>query len=264
MSRAVQAEWDEDDVAGWVDERPSRRLRRKPLPWLRIVLMSFCSIAGLVAFALEQEPSPRMTERARAVPAAVLVAPTPAWTSLPPAAPVYTLADAPGPVAAEARRHADGAREDSLVLGRFGDARYAQLAVTQGGAETAGSFYIDIVRRAARSGLAVAHQGQGRTIATKFGPVEAAPLTLSARTEQACQAFRFADDEAAFAFQGWLCGSSAPDEAQLACFIDGIGLAGAGSPSLKAVFARAERNRTEACGPGARTASAAVRPRARP
>ena len=108
--------------------------------------------------------------------------------------------------------------------------RYAQLALTQGTAETAGSFYIDIVRRAARSGLAVAHQGQGRMFATKFGAVEAAPLTLSAKTEQACQAFRFTDESAAFTFQGWLCGSSAPDDAQLACFIDGIGLAGSSRP----------------------------------
>jgi hypothetical protein len=264
MPRAVYAEWDEDDVAEWADERPARRLRRRPLPWLRIILMSSCSIAGLVYFALEQEQNQRPAERAKAVPAATLVAPAPAWTPLPASSPVYSLANASVPVASEARQHADGAREDSLVLGRFGDVRYAQLAMTQGKTETAGSFYIDTVRRAARSGLAVAHQGQGRMIATKFGAVEAAPLTLSAKTEQACQAFRFTDESAAFTFQGWLCGSSAPDDAQLACFIDGIGLAGGSSPSLKAIFARAERNRTEVCGPEARTASVAVRPRARP
>ena len=264
MPRAVYAEWDEEDVAEWVDERPSRRLRRKPLPWFRIVLMSSCSIAGLVYFALEQEQNQRPAERAKPVPAAVLVTPAPAWTPLPPSSPVYTLAGAPGPMASEARQHTDGAREDSLVLGRFGDVRHAQIALTQGSPETAGSFYIDIVRRAARSGLAVAHLGQGRMVATKFGAVEAAPLTLSARAEQACQAFRFTDEDAAFAFQGWLCGSAAPDDAQLSCFIDGIGLVGGSNPSLKAVFARAERSRTEACGPEARTASAAVRTRARP
>ena len=264
MPRAVYAEWDEEDVADWVDERPSRRLRRRRLPWLRIVLMSFCSIAGLVYFALEQERNLRPAERAKAVPSAALVAPAPAWTPLPVSGPVYSLANAPGPISSEARQHTDGAREDSLALGRFGDFRYAQLTLTQGNAETAGSFYIDIVRRAARSGLAVAHQGQGRLIATKFGPVEAAPLTLSARTEQACQAFRFTDESAAFTFQGWLCGSSAPDEAQLACFIDGIGLSGGSNPSLKAIFARAERSRTESCGPEPRTAAVAVRTRARP
>jgi len=264
MPRAVYAEWDEEDVADWVDERPSRRLRRKRLPWFRIVLMSSCSIAGLVYFALEREQNGRPAERAKAVPTAALLAPAPSWTPLPASGPVYSLANAPGQMTSEARQHADGAREDSLVLGRFGDFRYAQLALTQGNAETAGSFYIDIVRRAARSGLAVAHLGQGRMIATKFGPVEAAPLTLSARTEQACQAFRFTDEDSAFAFQGWLCGSSAPDDAQVACFIDGLALTGGSNPSLKAVFVRAERNRTEACGPAARTASVAVKPPARP
>lgn len=264
MPRAVYAEWDEDDVADWVDERPARRLRRRRLPWLRIVLISCCSIAGLVYFALEQEQSARPAERQKTVPSSVLVAPTSAWKLLPSSPAVYALAGTSGPLTSEAREHANGAREDTLVLGRFGDFRYAQLALLQGSAEAAGSFYIETVRRAARSGLAVAHQGQSRMITTKFGSMETAPMTLANRGEQACQAFRFLDETAAFGFQGWLCGSSTPDEAQLACFIDGIALAGGASPSLKAVFAQAERNRNEACGPGARTASTTVRPPARP
>ncbi|MGO4524413.1 hypothetical protein AB4097_06060 [Microvirga sp. 2MCAF35] len=263
MARAVYAEWDEDDVAEWVDERPARRLRRKPLTWLRIVLMSSCSIAGLVYFALEQEQATRPTEHQKEVPSSVLVAPAPAWRPLPPSPAPYALTGASGSITLEAREHTNGAREDTLVLGRFGDFRYAQVTLVQGTAETAGSFYIDTVRRAARSGLAVAHQGQSRMIETKFGPVEAAPLTLANKGEQTCQAFRLPDAAAEFGFQGWLCGSSAPDEAQLACFIDGIVLAGGTNPSLKAVFAQAERKRTEGCGQGARTA-AAIRPPARP
>lgn len=264
MPRAVYAEWDEDDVAEWVDERPARRLRRKPRSWLRVVLMSSCSIAGLVYLALQQEQGVRPSEDRAAVPSSVLVAPTPVWKPLPSGPAVYTLAGTSGSVTSEAREHAQGAREDTLTLGRFGDFRYAQVALVQGSAEPAGSFYIETVRRAARSGLAVAHQGQSRTVATKFGTMEAAPLTLANKGEQACRAFRFSDPSATFGFQGWLCGSSAPDEAQLACFIDGISLAGSGSPSLKAVFAQSERSRLEACGPSARTASAPVRPPARP
>jgi len=264
MARAVYAEWDEDDVADWVDERPARRLRRKRLPWIRTILMSSCSIAGLVYFALEQEQTPRPTEHRKEVPSSVLVAPAPAWRPLPPSPAPYAFAGAPGAVASEAREHVNGAREDTLVLGRFGDFRYAQVTLVQGTAETAGSFYIDTVRRAARSGLAVAHQGQSRMVETKFGPVEAAPLVLANKGEQACQAFRLPDTAADFSFQGWLCGSSAPDEAQLACFIDGITLAGGTNPSLKAVFAQADRNRKEACGPVARTASTTVKPPARP
>ncbi len=264
MPRAVHAEWDEEDVADWVDERPTRRLRRKRLPWLRIVLISCCSIAGLVYLALEQEQGARPAERQKSVPSSVLVAPASSWKPLPPSPAVYALAGTSAPLMSEAREHANGAREDALTLGRFGDFRYAQLALVQGQAEPAGSFYIETVRRAARTGLAVAHQGQSRMVATKFGSVETAPLTLANRGEQACQAFRFSDETAAFSFQGWLCGSSTPDDAQVACFIDGIALAGGASPSLKAIFAQTERNRNEACGPGARTASVTVRPPARP
>jgi len=264
MPRAVYAGWDEDDVAEWVDERPARRLRRKPLSWVRVVLMSSCSIAGLVYFALEQEQTTRPAERQKAVPSSVLVAPAPVWKSLPPSPAAYALASTSGPVTSEAREHANGAREDTLILGRFGDFRYAQLILVQGQAEPAGSFYIETVRRAARSGLAVAHQGQSRVVATKFGSVEAAPMTLANKGEQTCEAFRFSDTTAAFSFQGWMCGSSPPDEAQLACFIDGITPAGGASPSLKAAFAQAERNRPDACGPSARTSSVTVRPPARP
>jgi hypothetical protein len=264
MPRAGYAEWDEEDLADWVDERPARRLKRRRPSWLRVILMCSCSIAGLAYLALQLEPARRPTERAKQVPSSVLVAPAPAWKPIPASPAPYSLSGAPAPVVTEARQHTNGAREDTLVLGRFGDFRYAQVSLVQGQPETAGSFYIDIVRRAARAGLAVAHQGQGRMVATKFGTLEAAPLTLAGKGEQACQAFRFADAEADFSFQGWLCGSSAPDDVQLACFIDGMMLAGGTSPSLKAIFAKAERSRTDACGSAARTASVAVKPPARP
>lgn len=264
MPRAISAEWDEDDVAEWVDDLPARRLRRKPLPWLRMILISACSIAGLVYFALEQEQSTRPAVRQGAVPSSVLVAPAPAWKALPPSQSAYTLANTSGAVTSEAREHANGAREDTLTLGRFGDFRYAQLALLQGPAEPAGSFYIETVRRAARSGLAVAHQGQSQVVATKFGAVEAAPMTLANKGEQVCQAFRFSDPTAEFSFQGWLCGSAAPDAAQLACFLDGLVLSGSPNPSLKAIFAQAERNRTDSCAPSARSASVTVRPPTRP
>jgi hypothetical protein len=263
MPRAGYAEWDEEDLADWVDERRARRLRRRRPSWLRMILMVSCSIAGLAYLALQQESSHRPAAR-QEVPSSVLVAPAPAWKPVPASPTLYAVAGASAPVATEARQHTNGAREDTLVFGRFGDFRYAQVSLVQGAPETAGSFYIDIVRRAARAGLAVAHQGQGRTVTTKFGTLEVAPLTLAAKGEQACQAFRFADPDAEFSVQGWLCGSSAPDDAQLACFIDGITLAGASSPSLKAVFARAERSKIEACGPAARTASVSVKPPARP
>lgn len=264
MPKAGYADWDEDDAFDMVDERPSRRLRRRRMPWLRVILMASCSIAGLAFLALQKEQDLRPAERPKTVPSSVLVTPAPAWKPVSSSPAVYALANASGPVVAEARQHTNGAREDTLILGRLGDFRYAQLALVQGTTDPAGSFYIDTVRRAARAGLAVAHQGQSRMVTTKFGSLEAAPMTLAGKGQQSCQAFRFADPEAAFGFQGWLCGSSAPDEAQLACFIDGIALAGHAGPSLKAVFAQAGHNRPDACGTGARTAAIAVKPPARP
>ncbi len=264
MPKAGYADWDEDDAFDMVDERPSRRLRRKRMPWLRVILMSSCTIAGLAFLALQKEQDLRPAERPKTVPSSVLVTPAPAWNPVSPSPAVYALANASGPVAAEARQHTNGAREDTLILGRLGDFRYAQIAFVQGTVESAGSFYVDTVRRAARAGLAVAHQGQSRMVTTKFGSVEAAPMTLAGKGEQACQAFRFTNQETAFSFQGWLCGASAPDEAQLACFIDGIALSGQAGPSLKAVFIQAEHSRTDACGTGARTAAIAVKPPARP
>jgi hypothetical protein len=166
----------------------------------------------------------------------------------------------------EARQHTSGAREDTLILGRFGDPHHARITLHQGSSEPDRSFFVDIVRRAAEAGLSVARNGMSRQVITKFGPVEAAPMTLARPAEQACQAFRFSDPEAGFGFQGWLCGSEtlAADEAQLACLIDGITLAGGTNPSLKAMFVGVERNRTEACGSGARTASIGIKPLPRP
>ena len=125
MPRAGYAEWDEEDLADWVDERPARRLKRKRPSWLRVILMSSCIIAGLAYLALQQEPTGRPAGRSTEIPSSVLVAPAPAWRPAAPSPARYALAGAPGSVATEARQHTDGAREDTLVLGRFGDFRYA-------------------------------------------------------------------------------------------------------------------------------------------
>lgn len=262
MREAVYAEWDED-IADWIDERPSRHVRRTSLPWLRIVLLSSCSIAGLVYLALEGEQASRSPQSQKTVPSSVLIAPAPVWKTISPSPAPYALEKPSGPVALEARQNTDGTREDTLVLGSIGEARSARISLVQGTQEPTGSLFIDIVRRAAVAGLSVARHAQSRMIETKFGSVEAASMTLAGKAEQECQAFRFADPEMDFGFQGWLCGGTIDDQ-QLSCFIDGIALGAGTSPSLKAVFARAERNRTAACGTGARTAAIDVRPPQRP
>jgi hypothetical protein len=264
MARAGIAEWDEEDA--FDHERPARRARKRRLPWFRMTLMSSLIVATLAYFAPRKGIDETPVSRRQGVPVSVLVAPAPMWNPLPQAPALYGFEKSTLPVTVEARQHTNGAREDTLVLGRFGEARHARITLLQGSTEPARSFFIDIVRRAAQAGLAVSRNAQSRMVATKFGSLEAALITLTGPREQECQAFRFPQNEAGFGFEGWLCGSSsAPvDEAQLACFIDGLTLSGTASPSVKVVFARAESNRIEACGSAARTASINSKPPPRP
>lgn len=262
MARAGYPAWDEDEA--FFDERPIRHARKKSAPWFRMALMSSLLIGGLVYFAWHKDDEAPVAAR-QGVPTSVLIAPAPVWTPIATPA-LYAVDKTVGTPIVEARQHTNGAREDILSLGRFGDVRHVRLTLIQGFSEPARSFFVDIVRRAAEAGLAVSRNAQSRMIATKFGPVEAAAMTLIGKSEQDCQTFRFADRDSGFGFQGWMCSADAAtmDDTQLTCFIDGIALAGASNPSLKALFARAERNRTEACGPSARTASTGVKAPARP
>lgn len=262
MARAGLAEWDEEDAFDY-DERPIRHARKRRLPWLRMTLMSSLIVTTLAYFAPRETMDEKPANR-QGVPVSVLIAPAPLWNLLPQAPPLYGFEKNTLPVTAEVRQHTSGAREDTLMLGRFGDARHARITLFQGSPEPARTFFVDIVRRAAQAGLAVSRNAQSRMVTTKFGPLEAAAMTLTGPREQECQAFRFPQNEAGFGFEGWLCGSTAVDEAQLACFIDGLALPGAGSPSMKAVFARAEANRIEGCGSAPRTASITLKPPPRP
>ncbi|MCG7394609.1 hypothetical protein MHY87_17020 [Microvirga sp. ACRRW] len=254
MARAGYPAWDEDEA--FFDERPARRARKKPVRWFRMILMSSLFIGGLVYFARHKQDEAQVISASMSVPSSVLIAPAPIWRPVAATPAVYAIEKAAGTPNVEARQHTSGAREDTLTLGQFGEVRHARLTLIQGSTEPPRSFFVDIVRRAAEAGLAVSRNAQSRMIVTKFGPIEAAAMTLVGKAEQDCQTFRFADRDSGFGFQGWLCGTDAAmDDAQLACFIDGIALSHVGSPSLKALFARAERSRTEACGPSARTAS---------
>lgn len=265
MAHATYADWDEDDAFASRRERPARRARRRRLPWLRMILASGLIVSGLVYHAQRQDPA-KPAAAPQPVPNAVLIAPEPVWRAISPLPAHYALERSSGLVSPEARRHANGGREDTLTVSAFGQPGHARIVLAQGVAEPTRSFYVDVVRRAAEAGLAVARNSQSRTVATKFGPVEAAAATLAGTVEQPCQTFRFTDADAGFGAIGWLCGADSHpvDDAQLACFIDGIGAAVSASPSLKALFARAERTRTEACGPASRTASVAVKAPPRP
>jgi hypothetical protein len=263
MARAGYPAWDDDEA--FFDERPARRVRRKPVRWFRMILLSTLMVGSLVYFARQKGDEAKVVART-GIPSSVLIAPAPVWTAVAASPALYAIEKTSGTAGLETRQHTSGAREDTLTLNRFGEARHARLTLTQGSVEPSRSFFVDIVRRAADAGLAVSRNAQSRMLITKFGPIEVAAMTLVGKVEQDCQTFRFMDRDSGFGFQGWLCGPEAEaiDDVQLACFIDGVTLTGAGSPSLKALFARVERNRTEACGAASRTASIGARAPQRP
>ncbi|NIX75444.1 hypothetical protein [Microvirga terricola] len=260
MPKALTAHLDEDDMFDLAEERSLPR-RRKPVPWLRMAFLSSLAIAALAYFAREDEPDE--SGAPKGLTPSVLIAPAPVWKPIPASPALYALDKSLGPATAEARQHTSGGREDTLTLGTFGEARHARIALIQGFSEPARSFFVDLARRAAEAGLSVARNTQSRMVATKFGPVETAAVTLVGATEQSCQAFRFADASNNFGFHGWLCGAAAPtaDDVQLACFVDRITLTNGDYSTLKALFARAERSRLEVCSPAAKTASIGVKNR---
>ncbi|WP_210496459.1 hypothetical protein [Microvirga antarctica] len=266
MPRPLDRDEDDDDTFDLEDERPLVRSRRR-LPWLRMMLFSGLCIAALAFLAQQERPATSpAADSPRPVPVTVLSAPPATWTPLATATPLYALDRTPSPVAIEARRHVSGGREDTMVIGAPSETRYGRISVSAGIPPMTRSFYVDVVRRAAEAGLSVERNAQTGLLTTKFGPVEVAAVTLAGPAELGCQAFRFRDDDAAFGFQGWLCGSDAQvaDSRQLACFIDSLMLVGAADPALKTLFGRSEKIRAEACPPPARTASAGVKGPSRP
>lgn len=257
MPRATYADLDEDDPLDLSDERPARRARRR-LPWLRMLLLSGLSIAALAYFA-KNAPRKDASGGPKTIPSSVLIAPAPVWRPVP-ASGSFAIEKISARLTQEAREHSHGGREDTLTLGALGDSRHARIVLAQNVTERPRSFFVDLVRRAAEAGLSVTRNAQSRMVATKFGPVETAAVTLAGNGEQNCQAFRFGDAETGFGFHGWLCGGDAQpvDEAQAGCLVDSLALAGnAGSPSLKALFTQAEKRRSAPCPPPARIADPA-------
>jgi hypothetical protein len=262
MPGTIYAENDEEDLFDLRDERPLSRAR-KPLPWLRMVVFSALCIAALAYLA--QEATEASPGSPKPIPATVLIAPPPPWQVVNPANSPFSLDKNLGLATATARQHSGGGREDTLVVGAPGEARYARVTFSHGLPITPRSLYVDVVRRAAEAGLSVERNGLSGLLVTKFGSLESASITLGGPAEQNCQAFRFHGPDSVFGFQGWLCGQDAQpvEKADLACFIDNMTLSGAAEIGLKALFARTEKARSETCPPPARTASA-VKPQGRP
>jgi hypothetical protein len=166
--------------------------------------------------------------------------------------------------AARRERHS-GAREEIVTAGRFdGDGPWLVMSLART-SEPPARLAVTLARRASERGIALARSASPGALATKFGPIEAADITLGGApfsadalrtdrtaTGRACIGFRHAPDDVALTITGWFCGTDArpADRAALACLIERVGIAATGDDAaLRQHFARAELNRQSSCNP---------------
>ncbi len=162
------------------------------------------------------------------------------------------------PLTYRARRLSDGsARRDTLVYGAFGtETPTLALTVLRLGREPdATRFIVDVERVAADQSVSIVRSGLPSMVATRFGPFEAADLTVArGLATQPCLGFRLSvPDDAApapVAMAGLACGTAAKpmDREGLACVLDRVDLLSAGEDTqLQGFFVDAERRRGQGC-----------------
>lgn len=253
---------DEDFDAIAVEPRAFERSRRR-LPWIRLGLSSAATVALLAYMAPPPGLPPLRPADLAVPPPPLLLAPPPRWTHLD--RPDIALGiDAPGfaglATVHAARRHAGGAREDTLAFGTFrDDGAHLQVSLVRDEEEAVRrSFFVDLARRAADAGLAVVRTEQATMMTTKFGVLEAADIVLEDGRSRGCLAFRLPDPEGSVRLFGWHCGAG-KSRAALACVIDGLTLLDDGGDfRLRDAFTAAATRRDPACGPRVPAASGPV------
>jgi hypothetical protein len=187
----------------------------------------------------------------------------PSWTRLPHPAPLFTLEAvelSKTQMSYEAMRSTQGqAREDRLVFGAAARANepFMEVSVLRAGAEAgdAASFFVDLSRRAAAAGVAVAKATPGEPLPSKFGEMESAEARLSTNgAERSCLAFRRAVPGEALRLLGWYCPAEgararAPE---LSCLIERLELSGTTEDKpLRDAFAAAQARRLGCKAPSA-------------
>ena len=221
--------------------------------------LAMLAFGGTLAFlsAPKAPPAPPPVERVR-----------PEWSEIIKPIALYGLATpefGKEPRLYEAKRHMSGAgRLDALTFGTFDadDKRFLNIAIYRVGAETPGefSFFVDLARRAAASGLAIARSSQPSALDTRFGAFEVADVTLRGGSEdRACLGFRMNRAEPALRISGFACPSSDAglDKAAFACTLERLDLHASGDDRpLGDFFAKAELARNPECSPRKKTADA--------
>lgn len=209
---------------GHLSSAPAKRLRLL----LRRLVMT-CSVLFVLGYGFSllreagQTGAPLKTSPA---------APFPAWIEIPSPRQIFRL-DTPEFAGAakyyEARQHrTGGGRQDVFGFAGPVGVPLVRLIIYRPGEETApeASFFVDLARRAAETGRAIARATQPTAVATRFGAFEAADVTLAREgsSDRDCVGFRFANPTPDLRISGFACGFLAPKLA-LACLINRISLA---------------------------------------
>jgi hypothetical protein len=274
------ADWTSEELAGlrFVPAQREPRARRagdggfRPLRAVasRPGLSALAGMAALAVTGLLFWRLPHWTGGGDELAADRPVLEAPAWSPILKAAPSFTL-DTPlfprDQASHEARRHnPGGGREDIFVFGTPGGRQgFARVVAYRIGSEAhaPGTLFLELARRAAEAGYAVARSAFPAPLASRFGLLELADMTLSgADGEHRCLAWRMVADEQDLRVTGWLCGADgkAIDRQTLACFAERLELpASQTDKALRAFFSAAERGRTPGC-PAPRPAVAGRRP----
>ncbi|MFC7395800.1 hypothetical protein ACFQU1_01165 [Chelatococcus sp. GCM10030263] len=191
--------------------------------------------------------------------------PTPAVDALGRALPIWVGAEqsallltSPAPeladldVSYQAWQHGLGGRRDIAAFGHFDVGPYLFLAFYWPGeeAETAPSFFVDMVRQAAEAGISVVRTDLSVGRRTKYGMMEIAQGVLTDGSGQrSCYLFRHRAADRGVKLSGWACGTpELPlDPASLICAIDQTRFVARDDEALAALLAEADKNRTPAC-----------------
>ncbi|WP_051335568.1 hypothetical protein [Methylocapsa acidiphila] len=232
---------------------PVKRSRRL---MLRLAGAAFAACGfGAASALLIGERGPASPRAGSAVPP---TAPPPAWIETPRAPAHFTL-QAPEltgePKFEEIKHHrTGGGRQDVLVFGGAnGGPPRLRITFYQVGDESApdAAFFVDVARRAAEMGRAIAWMAQPTALKTRLGAFEVASLDLtqSKGVDAACLAFRRIDAKPRLRIVGFACGDAiARPRSELACLIDRIDLAPAvDNDEIVAFFARRELNGETDC-----------------
>jgi hypothetical protein len=230
-----------------------------------VTALSSQSEATISSYSTLSEPAQRPLSEVVTPPRAT-AAGQESWVAIARPIPIFGL-ESPElerqPAVLDARRSADGTRrEDLLSFGGFAEPKphlALRLAVQHERDELSRPFIVALVRTAAARGLSVQRSSLPAAVETRFGPVEAADVTLSdGASGRACIAFRMEGGTVPLALSGWWCGGEGKpaDRRQLVCLIDRIDLLNAGEdPALRGAFARSELNRQPGCAPPRLSAS---------